>query len=93
MAAARAAVAQDSEAAAARAREQTALAAAAARGPVTWEVAVGVVAVMAASWAEAGKAAVETARVGPLAVEARVAVGWAAMQAAARVAVARVAVG
>ena len=48
--------------------------------------------VMAASWAEAKKVAVETARVGPLAVEARVVAGWAAMQVAARAAVATVAV-
>lgn len=47
---------------------------------------------MAASWAEAKKVAVETARVGPLAVEARVVAGWAAMQVAARAAVATVAV-
>ena len=48
--------------------------------------------VMSASWAEAKKVAVETARVGPLAVKARVVAGWAAMQVAARAAVATVAV-
>ena len=47
---------------------------------------------MAASWAEAKKVVVETARVGPLAVEARVVAGWAAMQVAAKAAVARAAV-
>ena len=57
-----------------------------ARDPVRWGF------VMAASWAEAKKVVVETARVGPLAVEARVVAGWAAMQVAARAAVAAVAV-